>query len=981
MGSLGNRYKQWDSGDAIDGLGVRVIDIRVFIYGVEVTEHLMSGYNRSRPMRDSEGTCSFTLDNNYQKFVLRSENFNYKKDWQEKAHNSATWNSKLLDLGTRGDEKFIGDGIASNGGYFLYHENAKRDLYARKQAANKSLRDTYLSETGVEYPSTYRLNVGEIVIHRMDHVCVWILDPLLDPAEVASGDVKALRWVPDFTGFVDLVEKQEDQTTGASSLQINCVDIKNMMKRKRALLNPDISISASPDPQNNIAGVFSNIVKHSANGVATTNVFANMGFDKTVAYLLCNVREDAGLVRELENTFISNGYASMKTFEKKGNFRLQPDMIKARREALEDKGAQSGGLGGYAIGHVSLFPAEADSNQSIKTRKQKVLSDWYALTTFGVNRTWYTDDEVTYIGSETHQQGKFSAFSRFVHFLMPTEGVNFNNVIERIMFDSLGVDREYTNIFEIINGMCGKIDYVMQVNGMGDIMFEFPMYDFLPEYVEDDDDFKYVYAVGNMVSTSNVNDESESNPVTCLEVTGSYVDQTSANAEAGIPDEKVKQLQYTVYVKSDALAVKYGPLLDNYDCPHLTPIGASNADENKVKLAIFGVIEFTKRLAAMSSLQIEAAYNPLLYPNRPLISFYDRRIGLIDSADISLTMRQSATSSVDLTMVRRFDDKGKCSLITGFENTPFSYYAPDSTLASMFSTNGFGSYQDLRSKYGIEVYIADRTNVGSGNDGLQPFAGSMAKGTAPPTMESIEAINELARKHGGTPKMYTAMLFNESSMDPTIVNPDTIATGVFQLMPSSWDDLYANKDLLASLGSPIPTPIVGGYPQYNGGKSNSRQAWSMQFRSAYPTVADQVRVWDAYLTLAEYRAAKGNASQIDKYRIKNAELLGIAQFKPSKLDNYVDSGGDRDTTDMTEKERAQNPGYTNAADYGPAVERKRSKQADVWMAAANQPSNDNTSNVDYVRQMPVVQTPANDILKDFKPKSDRDVTAIGGSGV
>ena len=34
-----------------------------------------------------------------------------------------------------------------------------------------------------------------------------------------------------------------------------------------------------------------------------------------------------------------------------------------------------------------------------------------------------------------------------------------------------------------ISGMCEKIDFQIQVNGMGDLMIEFPMYDFLPEFV------------------------------------------------------------------------------------------------------------------------------------------------------------------------------------------------------------------------------------------------------------------------------------------------------------------------------------------------------------------------------------------------------------------------------------------------------------------------------------------------------------------
>jgi len=976
MGILGNRYAQWDSGDSEDGFAIRSIDCRVFIYGVEVTEHLMSDLTISRVLRDGEGTCNFTLDNNYDKFVLRSQNFPGTVDWQE-TYLTDTWNTSKLALrksATDGESmRFIGEGIKSDGGYFLYHENAKKELFLKKVAANSKLRGEYLNTDipNLKYPDTYALNVGEVVIHRMDHLRVFILDPLMDTAEVASGDLKTARWLPAFTGFVDIVTKSMNQETGASALSVACVDVRNMLKRKRVLLNPDISVSASPNPHNDIAGIFSNVVRHATNGTATTNVFANMSFDKTIAFLICNIKDDQSKLVDIK--------PDMSVFINPGNFKQIPKEVARIRNKMSEGTASSGGFGRFAVGHV--FEFMPDTNKKIGTAN--TITDWYTLTLFGVNRTWYTDADVERIGRETYRDGEFSALSGFVHFLFPKGGIGFNNVIDRVKFDELGIDREYKPMFEIITEMCDKIDYQIQVNGMGDIMIEFPMYDFLPEYVGND--YKYVYSLGNTLMESDVNDYSESNPITCLEVTGSYVDQTGDDAQTPASDDKIKQLEYTIYVKSDYLATTYGALIDNYDCPHLTQIGGANSEENKAKLAVFGVIEFTKRLASMSSMSVNGAYNPFLYPNRPLLNFYDRRVGLIESSEISLTMRQSATSSVTLKMIRRFDDEGKCALITGFENTPFSYLNPDQSLYSLFSQNGFGSYQDIRSKFGIEIFVADKSNVGVGNDGLSLYKSGAYHSSTPSTPEDIAAINELARKHGGTPKTYATMLFNESAMDPTAVNDKvfvsdtgkvyepTYATGIFQIMPNTWDDLVKNRSVLAALGSPLPNPALGSLPKY-GGKPNSKQAWSNSFRSAYPTVKDQMAVFDSYLTLMEYRAAKSNMVGIEKYRINDSAKLGIAQFKPSKLDNFIDSGGDRNTTAMTSIEQTQNPGFTNAADYGPHVEQARSSQADAWLNYVP-PAKETPASKPVTSQFAVM--PSNEDLVKGMPTSSQDRLTIG----
>ncbi len=976
MGYLGPRYKQYDSGDSEDGFGVRCVDFRVFIYGVEVTQDIIGSVSIERQDKEGEGTCSFTLDNNYEKYVLRSQNFQYAVDWQEDAYQADTWNTAKMALSNPGKMKFIGSGIKSDGGYFTYHETAKEKLYYAKLEANaadeartKREEPEQNQNALIDYVPLFPLQVGSVVINRLDHIRVFILDPMLDTAEVASGDVQAARWAPGFTGFVDMIDKTTSQETGTSSISITCIDARGMLKRKRVLLNPDVSETVTPDPQNNISGLFSDIVMHTTNGVATTNQFADMSFEKTTAYLLCNA--SPGL------SFSSLFRTNLTEFHEPGGYGRQQAAVQSSRRQFIDPANNSGGFGQFALGHVIDFPISDDN----KT-KQKILADWCALTTFGVNRTWYSDADVDYIGARTVPDKEFSAYSGFVHYLLPGGGIGIRNIIDRVQLTELGVDREYKSTLEIITEMCARLDYQFQVSGMGDILFEFPMYDFLPEHIGDD--FKYLFSVGNSIAESNTNDDTESQPVTCLEVTGSYQDNLNQTDDV---EEKTRKLAYTVYVASNSLAKKYGKNIENFDVPHLTVTGGDSPEVNKAKLAVFGLLEFTKRLAAMSRLEVTAAYNPFLYPNRPLLSFYDRRVGLIKSTTIELPIGQTPSTSTTLEMVRMFDAQGKCNLLTGYENTPFSYMSPDETLAYLFSTaGGFGTFKDIRSKYGVEVFDADMSNVTPGKTtGLKKWFG-FGKGAALPSPEAKAAIEAMARKRGGDPAIYVAMFFHESRMNPHIKpNKDTTATGLFQLIPSSWDELVSNSAALNRLGSPIPPPVNGKMPKYDAGRANTKEAWSKEFMEAYPTVEDQIRVYDAYLTMQENKAAKsaGASGNIEDYRINTPERIGVAQMKPAKLDNYIDKGNDSSVVALTASEKKVNPGIDSADAYGRDVQTWHGDKADSWLAAcdSSQQDVDTTKTTPIVRNEKAYRDTDQAILAGLKQSQQRDRTALGGVGV
>ena len=206
------------------------------------------------------------------------------------------------------------------------------------------------------------------------------------------------------------------------------------------------------------------------------------------------------------------------------------------------------------------------------------------------------------------------------------------------------------------------------------------------------------------------------------------------------------------------------------------------------------------------------------------------------------------------------------------------------------------------------------------------------------------------------------------------------------MLPSSWDDLVKNKDKLAGLGSPIPPPVNGKMPKYDAGRSNTKDAWSQEFMEAYPTVEDQIRVYDAYITLAESRAAnsKGSKSKdIDDYRINSPERIGVTQLKPSKLDNYVDSGNDSTVVTLSDKERAVNPGIDTADGYGRDVQIQHGERADSWLAAcdSSQQNTDTTKTTPIVRNEKAYRDTDQAILAGLKQPQQRDRTALGGVGV
>jgi hypothetical protein len=65
------RYRDHAGSSSSRNEVVMAVDVRVWITGVEVTDYLIGEVSVTRAVGETEGTCSFTLDNNFDRFIIR----------------------------------------------------------------------------------------------------------------------------------------------------------------------------------------------------------------------------------------------------------------------------------------------------------------------------------------------------------------------------------------------------------------------------------------------------------------------------------------------------------------------------------------------------------------------------------------------------------------------------------------------------------------------------------------------------------------------------------------------------------------------------------------------------------------------------------------------------------------------------------------------------------------------------------------------
>ena len=601
-------------------------NIKVYIFGADVTPWLTSQVTVSYADRNGINRCSFTLSNAYRSFDLTSDNLTLKK-FRTSAPYAA--DGKYSELA-----KFTIFSLKQNPKNNVIHKvksfgGVKSKINSGGTINKGEIRDE--AKTQEATTTRYPMNPGSLVFHKYDPIRVFIQNPLTkDPNQ----------WVCIFTGYLDTKPYSQDYVYGQSMINISGQDIRVLMQNMRTATNPAVqtgnqnTLFFGGKPGQSVqdtgdAGFFNDLI-NPQNSIS--HVLAGMSFKESVNFLLFGVP--------------------------------RPD----------NQGADAG-VTGRVGALVKTDPLTYNPSASEGKRRQ-VLETWNNLITFGDTEKFLTESNMMSIGAATYHGGSVTV-NNFkygspdiakVRFLYPSSGSPPSNLVEG-QFGDAGVDAkvEMVSRLELLVTMCKSIDYQMYVSGQGDIIFEFPMYDFLPGHYNKT--YSTLYTFDKHIVSDNIDDEGGT-PVTALEISSrnlrSELAENPENAGAVQGHAPANELRRTIF--SNVLASRVGVHVETVFIPGVV-------EQNR--LAQLGLIEFNKRLSNFSKFDLTCSYRPFIGVNRPIYHVNKQRMGITETVNYTWRLREEASVDFALNYPRKLEDRGNGTFsfrfITGGEGMPISY--------------------------------------------------------------------------------------------------------------------------------------------------------------------------------------------------------------------------------------------------------------------------------------------------------------------
>lgn len=391
----------------------------------------------------------------------------------------------------------------------------------------------------------------------------------------------------------------------------------------------------------------------------------------------------------------------------KNGVNQDPARVQATAGNDSSRGALTESVGRFREGLTYLYPNPTpDRRRTSEDANKAILEHWYRLCLFGspIRRDcdesniltrlapsvalqdcrFWTEAEVRSAGRMTQTDGVWAPDMQLVHWLLPRQGDGTNSTtrVDGTKYQKAGTTRSTTGLFELTvlgNGgnhatnvqreftdrlsfllqeVMSVIDYRLWVTGNGDIVFEFPMYDFNPE---DFGIFRSVLEVDKHLLQDDHDDEhGEYNTVVL--VSGSYTGyNVGGTTNTGSPNLKPP----TGIAMSLALAARRGFRIDRGH--------TYNYIRDKDKLDKIALILLQKQIMEASSFSMSFASRVFITPNRPLHDKHIERIGLATSVTNTWDVFGEATTAVDLIGSRGLDIYGVRRSLTGGRALPISF--------------------------------------------------------------------------------------------------------------------------------------------------------------------------------------------------------------------------------------------------------------------------------------------------------------------
>jgi hypothetical protein len=469
----------------------------------------------------------------------------------------------------------------------------------------KNIRNPIDVDTG---DSRWPLQERSIIFHKNDPVRVFVHNPL-----TADKDF----WLYGFTGFIDSYPVQTDYLTGQSTVQIQCYDIKSLMQKMRVQQNTILGQAEPTALFTDRSSIFADLI--SPNGDRLNHAFANMSFEDSMAVLTTGTLTD-----------------------RRGQGRRF-------------------GIGDLAVGKIVTYPVTENPDEDVN---RTLLEEWHTMCLNGpapltnqneiADTAPLTDSDVELIGRGTTSDGPYTPTRAYVHFLLPKDGTAARNLTSTT-FDTGSEQRDFVTRYDIISDFCARLDYEFLVLPNGDVAFEFPMYDFLPE---DFGDYRGMFTADYHLISGNFADES-GDIVTAVVVSGGPARQDLdplGNAPASVIPRGI--------IQSSVMAARVGLTVEQISLPFV---------RNAARLRSLGFIEFQKRLANANTLDMQFGFRPFLMPNRPIYNVVEKRMGLTSSVTDSMELFGTCSTGTAIKFIRQVRADGSFRFITGGDSMPISY--------------------------------------------------------------------------------------------------------------------------------------------------------------------------------------------------------------------------------------------------------------------------------------------------------------------
>lgn len=632
-------------------------ELRVYIFGADVTPWLKGDLSVTYGNRDSFNTCVFELSNPRKIWQLTRENL--KGTWRE-ASGEYSEREKLNTFRWKNSADI-------NPSFFLKVDSQVLGVKDRRDDGAASTPGSKIFSPPVDGAERrYRLAINDCIFSRLDPMRIFMKNPLNGTAN---------EWVEIFCGFVQDHPVTTNYATGESTLRITGICIRHLLTKMRVQMN---RLNGVPDAQPLFQdGFFADFMKPST----AKHPFMSTTLEKTIKTLIM-------------------GTETPKAGE----------VAKA-----------VGGIGEFKMGNVVCYNPSAPGQTLERWHLMTIFGvNKVPFPESAEDNLWLSELDVSNLGRSTiYLPDAFGQGpgGRFLHFLLPWEGTGAGALTGSTLDESAPRAIEWTTRWEIIKDFASKLDFQVTTSPSGDILVEFPLYSFTPhvfttqggvdlgasEFVAspevkaraakaneasvakvDDDINKGVtpYGLGALLTfelhqiEETLNDEAEDFP-TILQVDGGMAIEPLQVKQG---EEWATNLRAFVY--SPVLVSRFGVIAEQMSIPFA---GQKSADQSSDKnspiakrLSKLALIEYMRRMADASTWDGSVVYRPFLFPNRPVWLKRSARMGVVTSVTNRWSIGKSASTSfsMNMLMAERYNpetDTTVYRLPTGASNTPISY--------------------------------------------------------------------------------------------------------------------------------------------------------------------------------------------------------------------------------------------------------------------------------------------------------------------